>query len=208
MRLKSVVVAVLAGVLLPISSSAQEATPGATPLPEAGAPFGLASAFVPPHEGNIAGVFALLPEELAGEARMPRPDEQPGRMVAVWGEEDPAFGPPLVLQAVNLAESDFFPQTWTAGIYVSTLSQVPDYGTVAYGLDGDLAWILAQSTVSISIQGSATPDPGRTLYSLVWGQEDARWLFSASAFSPEGLEAIATAFVQTVTATPGATPEG
>ena len=209
MRRMSVLAVFLIFALFPVSLAAQEATPELIDLPETTAPFGLGTTVLPSLERDIADLFALLPPEVAGEMRAVAERHDDGRIRATWGEDDLRFGPALTLQAIDFSRSDFFPPTWTAGIYVAAVAGVADYGTVAYGQDGGLVWIQAESSISTEGETVATAVASRPLYTLAWGQADSNWLFTASAFTPDGHAALAAAFVGAaggILATPVATP--
>jgi hypothetical protein len=169
-------------------------TPDAAVLPELAAPFGLGSVAWPQDNAGIERVFAVLPFTLAGESRQPV-EYLSDRVVAQFGESDPVFGPPLQLTALSFADGDFFPTDFTAGTFVATASSTDDFEALAYGRDGEFAWIQTETTVGVAGEKPGTPTASRTLYTLSWGVFDSPWLYSAAASTPDGLDALVTAAV-------------
>ncbi len=201
----SVIVALLA--LAPAGFvAAQEATPAAT-LPDAPAPGGLGRVQLPADRAAIAALFARLPETVAGE---PRTETDAGasadRLIVAYGVVDPAFGPPLTLQALDLSSGDFYPVDFTAGAFVAAVADVPDYGTDAVGREGDLVWVRATTTVSVAGDRPGTPTITRPIFTLRWGNATSPWLFGAAASTPEELDALIGAFVATAGSSPGTPP--
>jgi hypothetical protein len=206
MRRLLVAVYLLSIAIVPVPALAQEATPSLPALPEATAPLGLGTVTLPTSEAEIIELLASLPGDLGGAAKGGEPAQRDGRVVVTYGESDPSLGPTILLQAVDFTRSDFFPADYTAGAYVATASQNADYGGVAFGREGDLVWIRAESSVGVGDAGEGTPIVTVPLYTLAWGNADSNWLFSAASFSPETLEALVTTFVKAAGGTP-ATPE-
>ena len=187
-------------------STFEIATPETAPLPDATAPHGLADVALPSDAEAISDLFARLPETVAGEEQADRV-QATDRMLVPYGEEDPSFGHPLVLGAVSLEESGFFPPGFSVRDYVSGALATADTGAIEGGRDGTLVWVLAETTAGIGGERPGTPEVSRPLYTLVWGDLDGAWLFTAVADSPENLDALVTAFVRTVSnhlATPDA----
>lgn len=212
----SIVIALLALFAGPLATGATThtgvATPMASDLPESPAPFGLGSVTLPRDEQAIAALFRQLPEKVDGQPRDQSLEPQGGRRVAAYGTPDPTFGPLLFLQVMNFEEGDFFPKDFTAGTFVAATAENMDYGTESFGRDGDLVWIQAQSQAGVAGDKPGTPESVRSIYTLAWGEVGSPWLFSAAAFTPEGLEALVRAFVTTASAPPatpgpGATPD-
>jgi hypothetical protein len=209
MRRLVVVVFLLAVVLFPVSAFAQEATPTLPALPEAIAPLGLGAVTLPTGETEIIALLASLPADLDGAPKSGEPAQRDGRVVVTYGESDPSLGPTILMQAVDFTRSDFFPPDFTAGAYVATASQGAESGGSAFGREGNLVWIYAESSVGVDDAGEGTPSVTLPLYTLAWGTPESNWLFSAASFSPETLEALVIAFVQAAggaPATPAATP--
>ena len=189
-----------------ISGVAQEATPAAT-LPAAPAPGGLGRVQLPADRADIAALFARLPEAVAGETRAETDaDASADRLIVAYGAVDPAFGPPLTLQALDLSSGDFFPVDFTAGAFVATVADVPDYGADAFGREGDLVWVRATTTGGVAGDRRGTPTITRPLFTLGWGNATSPWLFGATAFTPDGLDALIDAFVATAGSSPGTPP--
>lgn len=188
---------------IPIAPSvAQEGTPAAS-LPAGPAPGGLARAPLPAGRAEISGLFARLPEAVAGEARTdPDAGESADRLVAAYGAVDPAFGPPLSLQALDLSSGDLFPPDFTAEAFVASVAGVPDYGAEAFGRDGDLVWVRATTTAGVVGDKPGTPTITRPIFTLAWGHATSPWLFTAAAPTPEALDALVDAFVATATSSP------
>jgi len=94
---------------------ARQATPE-TPRQEAPAPGGLEDVGLPADEAGIETLFARLPDELAGEerTRLGGDGAIPGEVTAVYGQQDPDFGPPLFLRALDVSSGDFFEPGSTA----------------------------------------------------------------------------------------------
>jgi hypothetical protein len=200
--------AVLAGMLACTPAAyAQPATPTPLDLPEAVAPDGLGRVTLPTTEAEIVDLFARMPDTAAGQVRASGPEVAADRVILTYGTFDPAFGPPVYLQAIDFAQSDFFPPEFTAGDYVASVAGIPDFGTVAYGREGSLAWVLAASSAGVAGDNPATPAVERPIYTLTWGEIDSKWIFSAAATTPEELEALVIAFVQAAESRPAdATP--
>jgi hypothetical protein len=182
--------------------NAQEATPSPILLPEAEAPYGLASVTLPQTEAEIEALFQAMPAAVAGQQRASTVSIEGDRIVLSYGVVEPGFGPPLYIQAIDLSRNDFFPEGFTTGLYVATVAGIPDFGAMTYGQDGNLAWVLAASSVAVVGENEATPVAERPIYTLTWGYADSNWLFSSAAVDPAGLEALAFAFVLTASAQP------
>ncbi|HEV2107991.1 MAG TPA: hypothetical protein VGR16_06990 [Thermomicrobiales bacterium] len=187
----------------PKAMHAHMATPAPSSLPEAAAPFGLGKVALPSDAEGVAALFARLPEELDGETRNGVPDRQGERVVASYGPPDAMFGPPLSLQAINFKDGDFFPKDFTAGVFVARVIETADYGAETFGREGNLVWVRAETTAGVACDKPGTPELIRPIYTLAWGEADSPWLFTAASFTPEGLEALVTAFVTTATDAPG-----
>ena len=211
MRRLLVVAFLLSVAILPVPAFAQDATPALSDLPEAAAPFGLGTVTLPTGEPEIIELLASLPGDLGGAAKGGEPVQRDGRVVVTYGESDPSLGPTILLQAVDFTRSDFFPPDFTAGAYVANASRNTDYGGVAFGREGDIVWIYAESSVGVGEAGEGTPIVTVPLYTLAWGNANSNWLFSAASFSPDTLDALVTTFVKAAggtPATPVATPGG
>lgn len=184
------------------------ATPEATAaLPAATAPFELGTVMLPDNEAGITALVARLPAAVAQQSRVPAPGyEETGRFIAAYGAVDRDFGSPLTLQALNLATGDFFPKDFTVADFVASATDpASDYHAVAFGQDGTLAWVRAETTAAVEVNHQGTPASRRTIYTLAWGEVTSPWLFTAAAFSPKGLDALVSAFVATAKTQP-ATP--
>lgn len=199
---------VLAGLLLIINvgagrrhAAATDATPAAINLPVVEAPFGLGAVALPTDRSAVEALFDRLPPEVNRQSRTATPDPSRDRVVASYGEPDWIFGPPLTLQALDLRAGDFFPSDFTAGQYVARARATTDQGVTSTGRDGDLVWVRAGTTWTVASDDPATPEIGRPAYTLAWGHVDSSWLFTAAADTPEGLEALVSAFVATAMGT-------
>ncbi|HEV2109061.1 MAG TPA: hypothetical protein VGR16_12425, partial [Thermomicrobiales bacterium] len=105
------------------------------------------------------------------------------------------------------------PKDFTAGVFVASVIEIADYGAETFGREGNLVWVRAETTAGMAGDKPGTPELIRPIYTFAWGEVDSPWLFAAASFTPEGLEALVTAFVTTATdplgtpapdATPGA----
>ncbi len=185
-------------------SAAQETTPAAT-LPTVPAPGGLGRTPLPADATEIAALFARLPGTVAGETRVEVDGSaSEDRLIVAYGPVDPAFGPALSLQALDLSSGDFFPEDFTAGAFVASVVGVPDFGAEAFGRDGDLVWVRATTAAGVAGDRPGIPTVTRPIYTLSWGNAASPWLFGAAASTPEGLEALVDAFVATAEFSPGA----
>ena len=202
--LRSLILVILAVLMGTGSAFAQIATPGQADLPEASAPLGLGSVTLPDDEEGIEALFANLPNSVAGHHRNPL-IRASDRILARYGPDDGMFGPTLVLGAISFERGDFFPAGFTPGDYVAMASQTDDTGATAFGRDGDLVWISTETTVGTGGDRPGTPAISEPLYTLAWGDIDGRWMFTAAASTPEGLDTLVTAFVATAQGQP-ATP--
>ena len=208
------VVVCLASWLLARSAAARqpEATavgsPAAAALPAATAPLGLGSVPLPDDRAGVEALLARMPPEVAGESRAPAPPPETDRLGAAYGADPDGLGPPLAVGALDLSTGDFFPAGWTAGDYVALVaSGATDFDQVlAFGRDGGLVWLRANTTAAIGGTGLGTPEVSRTLYTLSWGDADSACLFSAAADTPERLDALVAAFVGAQAGGPGTPP--
>lgn len=185
---------------------AQVATPDPASLPAGAAPLGLGAVTLPDDEQMILTLFGSLPGEVADETGNPLVHAG-DRILATYGHDEGVLGPPLVLSAISFEQGDFFPAAFTAGDYVVTASQTADAGTTAFGRDGTLVWISAETTVGADGDRPGTPVISEPLYTLAWGDIDGGWIFMAAARTPEDRDALVAAFVtaaQKQTATPEA----
>ena len=189
--------------------AARQATPEALRQGVA-PPAGLESANLPRDEAGIEALFARLPDELSGEARSHLAVDIPGEVTAIYGQEDPDFGPPLFLRALDVSTGDFFAPGSTVGDVAALLAADPGAGVVASGQAGGIIWVRWETTAGVAGEGPGTPERTRPLYSLAWGEADSPWLYTAGAFTPEGLDALVAAFVAATdgAAPPAATPAG
>ena len=206
MRRVSVVLAlviIFAGVLTgPYRVDGQEATPAPSDLPSAEAPFALGTVTLAKNHAEVLSLFARLPRTVHDAPRSQPPGESGGRVVASYGEPDPMLGAPLTLQAINFEEGDHFPRDFTAGLFVATAAGTADYGAETYGLDRAVAWVRAETTAGVAGDRPGTPEVIRPIHTLVWGDLDSHWIFTAAAGTPEGLEALVTAFVSATASAP------
>ncbi len=186
------------------TASAQAATPEPC-LPAASAPLGLAGVTLPNEATGIVELFGGLPTAVAGEPRAEYPDQPTNRVIAAYGTIDPNFGPPLLLQALNLATGDFFPSDFTVADFVASAAGTSDYDAQACGQDGPLVWVQAETTASVGATERRTPTASRVIHTLAWGNAESQWLFTAAAFRPEWLKALVSAFVAAAETQP-ATP--
>ena len=138
------------------------------------------------------------------ETRFAGMTTEDARITLTIGNPADQLGPSRMLQAVNLPAGDFFPADFTAADYVALAAEAKDTGTVAYGQDGRIAWIQAETTAGIAGDNPATPEITRPLFTLSWGYADSPWLFTASADSEAELTALVTAFVIAAGGTPAA----
>ncbi len=191
----------------PSEALASQTGPSPDDVPEMQAPFGLGTVLLPTDSAGIAELFARLPPAIAGEVRSPTSEPDANRLEVPYGVNDGGFGPPLSIQAQNIATGDFFPAGFTADQFVATVSGVPDYSAEAFGRDGTLFWVQAATTVGVAGDKPGTPTVSRPIYTLAWGTASSPWLFSATSFNREGLELAVHAFVDVAaSAATGATP--
>jgi hypothetical protein len=198
-RALAIAVCVVAIVASPGIALGQEASPQAADLPEVAAPFGLDEVTLPATEGEMREFFAGLPQEVAGETAQPMHDLE-DRIIASWGTRDAMYGPPMTLQVLSFRDGDFFPVDFTAGEFVAMSMQTEDTEATGGGRDGDLVWVQTETTVGFAGDNPGTPEASMTMYTLSWGLADGGWLFLAMATTPEGLDAVVTAFVETASA--------
>jgi hypothetical protein len=204
---------ILAVVLLgtPISPAfAQQATPERPEIPQQTAPLGVATVTLPEEGPAIVSLFKEV-MKTGEETRFAGMTVEEDRIRLTIGNPVAGVGPSQMLQAVNLPAGDFFPADFTAADYIALAAKSKDTGTVAYGQDGTVVWLVAGTTAGIAGDTPATPETVRPLYTMTWGDADSPWLFTASADSQDGLTALVTAFVSAASnapATPGpvATP--
>ena len=195
--------------IVPLEGATQVTTPDPEALPHATAPLGLTTVPLPDTMGEIETGFAALPPTIAGVAQGDW-IEVSDRIQVPYGGEAPASGHPMVLAAISFEWSDFFPADFTAGDYVTMALATDEAESSAGGRDGELAWVRAEISVGVADK-PGTPEVSGTLYTLSWGDIDGGLLYTASADSPERLEALVSAFVttfggSTATPTPGASP--
>jgi hypothetical protein len=200
----TLVVVVLGALIAPGAALARQATPAASPVPERTAPLGLGTVTLPEDGPAIVALFKIVMRE-GNETRFAGMTTKEDRIILTIGDPSDQLGPSRMLQAVNLPAGDFFPADFTAADYVALASQTKDTGAVAYGQDGSIIWLQAETTAGVVGDNPATPEITRPLFTLSWGNADSPWLFTASADSEAGLTALVTAFV-TAAGTP-ATPE-
>ena len=199
-------------------------TPGARPsaeavgrpdrehIPPAPAPGALNTVSFPQDAAGIAALFARLPATIAGLPRLPNePDAAPVRFVAGYGEHpDGLPGPRLVVQAVEIPNSGFFPANWDASDVIAAqsargvlsadaplpcgdrLAEATPSGTrrVAAGQEGALFWLREESFV-----GRADSPVRAPLCTIQWGMEASPYLYGVSADSQERLDAALAAIV-------------
>ena len=199
---------ILAVVLLgtPISPAfAQQATPERPEIPQQTAPLGVATVTLPEEGPAIVSLFKEV-MKTGEETRFAGMTVEEDRIRLTIGNPVAGVGPSQMLQAVNLPAGDFFPADFTAADYIALAAKSKDTGTVAYGQDGTVVWLVAGTTAGIAGDTPATPETVRPLYTMTWGDADSPWLFTASADSQDGLTALVTAFVSAASnapATPG-----
>lgn len=213
MRRASVTLALLAlaALALPTGAYEYQATPAASALPDAEAPFELGSVILPDGPAGVAALFARLPDKVDGEPRSPTLGAEADRVVASYGVPDAMDSLLLSLQVLDFEKGDFFPRDFTVDQFVASVSENADYGTEAFGQDGALAWVRAESSAGVAGSRPGTPDSVRPIYTLAWGNVGSPLLFSAIAATPNGLEALVKAFVATAgieppTSSPVASP--
>lgn len=202
--LASIVIALVCVLMGPDLVRAQHSSPEPPVLPEATAPLGLATVSLPEDFAGIAQLFEQFPAELADQPRVVMSNEQDDGVIAAYGEIDPGFGPPLRLGAMNFSTGDFFPTDFSVADFVASAADPAfDYDAVAFGQDGTLAWVQAETMVGVEVNPQGTPASSRTIYTLAWGEAESSWLFTAAAFSSEGLDTLVSAFVATARNQPG-----
>lgn len=191
--LRFVLVLLAALAIGPLPVAAQVATPERDALGHASAPFGLASITLPTGETGIRATFAARPQAIDG---LPRSTvvESADRIQITCGDEAPAVGYPMVIAAVSFERTDVFPPDVTPGAYVAMTLATEEHGAVEGGRDGRLAWVRAEITVGIATS-PGTPDRVGLRHTLAWGEVDGAWPFTASADTPEQLDALVTGFV-------------
>lgn len=199
------VITVFLGALIEPDAVRTQASTPAPLLPAATAPLNLGTVTLPDNEEGVSALFGRLPATVAGEPRADYLDGQTDRVIAAYGTVDLAFGPPLSLQVLDFTTGDFFPREFTAGEFVASAAGTSDYDTVAFGQDDTLAWIQAETTAGVAGNMPGTPTISRRIYTLAWGEATGSRLFTAAAFSPEGLAALISAFVMAAESQP-ATP--
>ena len=192
--LAPVVIVLACTLVAPAVVHAQASTPELQ-LPTVMAPLGLGAVTLPDDAASIAELFARLPAAVANEPRTSPLEDETDRITASYGEVDPGFGPPLSLQVLDFTSGDFFPRDFTVADFVASAADTDDYDAVAFGQDGTLAWVQAETTAGVAGDKPGTPTVSRVIHTLAWGEATGSWLFTAAAFSPEGLDALVGAFV-------------
>lgn len=172
--------------------AAHEATPFPDALPVATARFSLSDMDLPKTWEEVEDHFHRLPREVHGMSRNPLQAVGPDRIRVTYGLEDHPLGAPLVLQALDFRQGDFFPPDFTPGMYVAMASQSDDVGATAYGHEHGIAWIQAESHAATA---DGTPTVDRPLYTFAWGATNSPILFTAASTTNEGLAALVEAFV-------------
>ncbi len=168
-------------------------TPDLRDFPTAPAPGNLAAVPLPNDFSEVTAVFEQLPPEITGHPRSPQLDRiAPERSLVGYGEDQripDVSSPRLAIQAIDLTKGDFFPTNWTGGQVVAEMArrgeEVPEYGR-----DGDLVWMRQETFMST--EGSSERFP---VYAMAWGRINSPWMFSVQADTPEGRDALRTAFV-------------
>lgn len=183
--------------------AAQDATPDPANLPHATAPFDLGGVVMPASPEAVEALFDLLPGSIDGQRQQPWITG--GDRTQVPYGEAMALGHPMVLGAISFAEGDFFPPDFTAGDYVALSLATDELENVAGGREGDIAWIQGEVIVSMGVERTGTPAASQAMHTLAWGELDGGWIFTAIADSPDRLEALVAAFVQSAGG-PVATP--
>lgn len=166
-------------------------TPDVSGVPEAAAPYGLATIAQPQTAEEIRAILERLPDAVAGYARTPQFDQISfDRIIVGYGEErrvNPDGTAQLRLQALDVTTGDFFPPNWRAEHVLNALAT---QGALERGRDGELYWLLTETAVTPADSAQSFP-----VYSLTWGEAGGRWLFSASASDPAEVEPLVNAFV-------------
>ncbi len=192
-----VTVALIAGCGSEPSTEVRTGSPGeeagrANAPPERPAPFGLhRTVSLPEEEAAVTALFKRLPPFVAGLPR--RSSAEPGgtnRHVAVYGPAD-APGSTVVIQAVDVTASGFYPNGWTAGDVVAAAFDERSSGGVAgAGRDGPLVWMRER------IRETRSAADSEDVEAIRWGTASSRWLYGARASSAEALEAAVAAFLE------------
>jgi len=198
-------VVLLGALIAPGAARARQATPAASPIPEQTAPLGIGTVTLPEDKASIVALFKTV-MKTGTETRFAGMTTEEARITLTIGNPGDQLGPSQMLQAVNLPAGDFFPADFTAADYVALSAKAKDSGTVAYGQDGEIVWLVAGTTAGIAGDTPATPETIRPLYLMTWGYADSPWLITASADSQDGLTALVNAFVAAAREMP-ATPE-
>jgi hypothetical protein len=171
------------------------ATPAADLIPEVAAPYGLSGIELPDSREEISAVFDRLPRSVQGLQRNPITKTEGDRLRVTYGPQNRVMGAPLVLQAIDFREGDFFPADFTAGSFVAVAAGTDDYAATSFGRDRDLVWIQAETFAATAGDDPSTPRAIQPLHTLAWGAEEGAWLCTAAAATPEGLAALVSGFV-------------
>ena len=149
--------------------------------------WGLGSVDLPETTEEIAVAYDSMPAEVAGFPRVGGPSGE--HLVDYGGEE--GGGPSLWNQSgdhriVNGEEL-------SPAQFLSFITGTGELDIIDSDLEGDVVWVQASTTVG---DGSGE----WTEYMLVCGDADGEFLFFFNAFSPEDLDAVVGAFVETLRA--------
>lgn len=162
-------------------------------LPDAVAPGGLSGAVLPDDAAGVAELFNALPGELFGvglDVMM----TGPGRLAAVYGSDDRSCGPTRI-QADDLSAVDvdvFYPKDWTAENVIASFATGADWEVDDAGQDGDLSWVVWQTTCS----GEGV-DGVQPIFSTTWGEAGSPIVFFAGSKDSEARDHLISAFVVT-----------
>ena len=135
---------------------AQQATPERPEIPQQTAPLGVATVTLPEDGPAIVALFKEV-MKTGEESRFAGMTVEEDRIRLTIGNPVAGVGPSQMLQAVNLPAGDFFPADFTAADYIALAAKTKDTGTVAYGQDGAVVWLVAGTTAGIA----AIPRPPR-----------------------------------------------
>jgi hypothetical protein len=163
--------------------------PDPSSLAEAVAPHGIGEIAQPSDSDGITALFNNLPGSLLGEERTIEPISA-GQLWATYGSTQPLGCGMVGIQAMKVSEGGFYPQDWTAEHVVTVFASGADWDVTAAGRDGDLYWLLWETTCSSAV----SPDED-SIFSATWGRAGDDWVYSAAASDPGGVDQLLAAFV-------------
>mgnify|MGYP001813001583 CR=1 FL=1 len=154
----------------------------ATTAPVADPPWGLDGIAMPDTTGAVELWFGALPEEISGAQRTLMRGRVEGGIGAEYLQAAGALGTirATPMEGVNAASGgDFSPYDW-----LGMMSSDVDIEDSDLDPETDVAWFAGR-----------TEADGVLVFILVWGVPDGGWYFDIVSGTPDGREALVTAFI-------------